>query len=678
MAGHPRKAGTGDGHINLWAFAEFFALSGLAITQPALDVLAKNAELFVIRRATVAETVALVAFALFAAPLLALGIEWVVGRVSRRARPWAHGLLCGMFVGLLVLEVVHRSTPLTNSRVYGLAVLGGIVGGLVIWRVSLSRQFLRFLAVAPVAFAAMFLFVSPVTDVVLSGPSTTPSLSPRTPHRVVVVVMDEFPEMSLLDGTGHIDRQLYPAFARFADRATWYRNSATVSGFTQEAVPAILTGRYPTGKRTLPIAKEYPRNLFTMLADHYDLNVHETITHLCPPSDCSHPSGGAPGLIADGARLWEDFALPGHVASGDGDIDQAGTSVATATSFVDSLRPSRRPRLDFVHLVSPHFPWDHIGTLQAYDPPRQPEPLLMPLGIEARDSQQRHLLQVQAADTLLGRIVNRLRAIGALDDTMIVATADHGIAFTPGEPARSPAARTLAQVMWTPLIVKYPGQAAGRVDDRPAESIDVLPTIADVIHVRNPWHFDGRSLRGAPRTEGSRPLFFGYWLPPIGLAPPTDRRYREIDGATNFAEVLRAQPVPPGGDPRLRIYRRAPYGGLVGLASKPLLRRETGPETITINRAENLRRARPHASLLNWLWNDGYLENTGAARWVAIALDGRIVAVVPTLTPEARRAPFTFLVPPALVVGTHHQLATYLVTGGGLRAPRLNPVPLTR
>ena len=132
MAGHPGKAGTGDGHINLWAFAEFFALSGLAITQPALDVLAKNAELFVIRRATVAETVALVAFALFVAPLLALGIEWVVGRASRRARPWAHGLLCGMFVGLLVLEVAHRSTPLTNSRVYGLAVLGGIVGGLVI------------------------------------------------------------------------------------------------------------------------------------------------------------------------------------------------------------------------------------------------------------------------------------------------------------------------------------------------------------------------------------------------------------------------------------------------------------------------------------------------------------------------------------------------------------------
>ncbi len=662
------------------AFAELFAISGLAIAQPMLDVLAKNAELFVTRRASLIQTIVLTACVLFAAPLAAFGIEWLVGRISDRARRWAHVALCGTFGGLIVLEVAHRTTSLTTSRLYALAALGSLISGLIIWRVALVRQFLRFLAVAPVFFAGMFLFASPVTDVVVTAPRMTAALSSSTPHRVVVVVMDEFPEMSLLDGTGHIDRQLYPSFASLAGEATWYRNSSTVSGFTQEAVPAILTGRYPTGRRTLPIAREYPRNLFTMLADRYDLNVNETITHLCPPSNCAHESGGVGRLLADGARLWEQFALTDRNVAVDGDVDQAGASVRTAKTFVRSLRPSMKPRLDFVHLVAPHFPWNHLGTLQSYDVPGEPvgeKEFVMPPGPGPRSSQQRHLLQVQAADTMLGRIVDRLRSTGALNDTMLIVTADHGVAFTPGEPSRNPSAANLAQVMWTPLLVKYPQQNRGAIDDRPAESIDVLPTIADVLNVQQHWRFDGRSLLGQPRQEGTRRLYFGYWLPPAGLTPPTDRPYRTIDGASQFAEVLRAQPTPQGGDPQLRIYRRAPYGGLVGLASDPLVRASNHPETVTIHRAARLRRAQVGGERLDWVWNDGSLQNAATARWVAITLDGRIVSVVPTLTPQAGTAPFTFLVPPALVVGTHHRLKAYLVTSD-LRAPRLDPLTIAR
>src|SRR5699024_3654624 len=107
---------------------------------------------------------------------------------------------------------------------------------------------------------------------------------------------------------------------------------------------------------------------------------------------------------------------------------------------------------------------------------------------------QRHLLQLQATDRLIGRVIARLKAIGAYDDAMIVVTADHGVSFMAGEPVRGLSARNAHEIAWIPLFVKYPGQTAGVVDDRPTRSSDIVPTIADAIGADVPWKLDGSSL----------------------------------------------------------------------------------------------------------------------------------------------------------------------------------------
>ena len=45
-----------------------------------------------------------------------------------------------------------------------------------------------------------------------------------------------------------------------------------------------------------------------------------------------------------------------------------------------------------------------------------------------------------------------------------------------------------------PLFVKTPGQRRGRVDDRAASVLDIVPTVVDVLKIRTPWTFDGHSL----------------------------------------------------------------------------------------------------------------------------------------------------------------------------------------
>src|SRR2546430_8556651 len=45
-----------------------------------------------------------------------------------------------------------------------------------------------------------------------------------------------------------------------------------------------------------------------------------------------------------------------------------------------------------------------------------------------------------------------------------------------------------------PLFVKRPWQRGGAVDDGSARSIDIVPTIADALGIKVPWHLDGESL----------------------------------------------------------------------------------------------------------------------------------------------------------------------------------------
>ena len=114
---------------------------------------------------------------------------------------------------------------------------------------------------------------------------------------------------------------------------------------------------------------------------------------------------------------------------------------------------------------------------------------------------QRHLLQLRYVDGLVGALLDRLRATDTLDDTVLVVTADHGISFQPGLPVRGLETDGYVEaihpdVMWVPLFVKRPGEAGGRTLDTNVETVDVVPTIADVLGVEMGWKPDGRSVFG--------------------------------------------------------------------------------------------------------------------------------------------------------------------------------------
>jgi hypothetical protein len=201
-------------------------------------------------------------------------------------------------------------------------------------------------------------------------------------------------------------------------------------------------------------------------------------------------------LKALNEEAWLDVAI--HAVS---HTQRAGQFV----TFLGNLKQTRgKPPLYFEHALLPHSPWRFLPSGDAY-----PDADSV-LGIEEDWSRwrpdaglvdtalQRHLLQVGYTDRLLGVMLRRLAATGMYNRALVIVTADHGASFQPKGYMRNVVKANLSDIAGVPLFIKYPHQRRGRVDRRVARTTDLVPTIADVLGVRIPWHVDGVSLRGAP------------------------------------------------------------------------------------------------------------------------------------------------------------------------------------
>ena len=108
---------------------------------------------------------------------------------------------------------------------------------------------------------------------------------------------------------------------------------------------------------------------------------------------------------------------------------------------------------------------------------------------------QLHSMQVGAADTLVGELVDHLRSLPHWEDTTLVVTSDHGTNLTAPNIGRMKVTdANREEVYRIPLFVKAPGQVDGAIDDDSAQSIDVLPSLIDLLGADVDWEMDGHSL----------------------------------------------------------------------------------------------------------------------------------------------------------------------------------------
>jgi Sulfatase len=508
-------------------------LYALAVSQPLLGVLGRNGEFFAARQSTAGDIVIFALLVCLAPPLLAGACEALVDRVSRRGGWILHLALVGLLVALVVAQAIKRTTAWSSTPAIAASLLFGLAGVALYLRSSALRSVTTWFAPLPLLVLALFLFGTPVRELVFSSTPAAASVgADRTP--VVMIVFDEFTGTSLLDAHNQIDPVLFPNFARLvANGGVYYRNYTAAADETTRVVSALLTGDM-WQEHALPIAANYPHNLFTLLGGADRLVVNEEASDLCPPNLCDEANERGSrrsrqrSLLADAglvylhrisapdleARLTPVDQTLGQFTDDDGPHDprQAHNADRVLEELGSGGRPARfaqwLARIDggdqtvyFEHVLLPHVPWQYLPDGRRY---RSHSAEYIP-GVDGPNSfgdrwlltqaYQRHLLQAGFVDRMVGKLIARLKQTGLYDRALVVLTADNGESFLHvGHDRHIADTVTFTDVADTPLLIKFPRHEPGGYDDRHVRTIDVLPTIADAVGAAIPWRISGRSI----------------------------------------------------------------------------------------------------------------------------------------------------------------------------------------
>jgi len=674
--------------------AHLAVLTAFALAQPLFDLFSKNAEFFAVRRSSPLEIVAFALAVTFLPPLAMLAAETFVGLVSSVLRRALHLVFVAGLTGLVAIQLVKRAGDLSSALVIGLAAAVGIAVAMLYLRVPPARSFLTILSPSPVVFLALFLLASPIEKLVLPEDvnAAVTDVSARTP--VVMIVFDEFPEISLMDRAHKIDADRFPNFARLARNSTWFRNATAVSHTTTKAVPAIMTGIRPRPNK-LPIFADHPHSIFTLFGGSYRMNVVESQTSLCPRQLCGD---NRPRLTSTGTRpkeaslysdasyvylhliapprleerlpsvstAWENFGNEGgteasisfsgdsRTPTGHGESwdDRGGSTRA----FISSIRATPRPALNFAHILLPHGPYQYLPSGRQY--------VLGSLVALGRDGDswgpqtalvvqayERYLYQLEYTDRLVGRLLSRLRAIGLYDKALIVVTADHGVSFRPGDRRRGPTRTNLQDVAYVPLFLKRPGQREAVIVDDHVETIDILPTIADVLGISIPWEADGRSGFGSEHTP--RVDVSGFVRPVASVLRARDRALVRQIGLFGTGATM---PVLFGVGPARSILGRSVSRLRVVGAGSASAEIDSKP----LRLLQSLRKGSPfYPSQVT-----GRVGGLGAGRPVAISVNGRIAGTSRTID-SAGAVRFSILVPEELLHPGRNPVRVFALSGAG-------------
>ena len=196
-------------------------------------------------------------------------------------------------------------------------------------------------------------------------------------------------------------------------------------------------------------------------------------------------------------------------------VDEGGSfsPKSLLIQFDTWLEANRHSRFfAYLHFLPPHTPYDqpdHLTRLFDSPPPGYAACDYTPLQCDfpitgpyhqhpypaLPDWINRYDANLRYADWAIGEVVDKLAAAGLLDTTLLIVTSDHGEAF--GEHGYVWHVGAIHdEATHIPLLMKFPGEATpGRRIDALTQTIDLLPTICDLLRIPYPRDaVQGRSL----------------------------------------------------------------------------------------------------------------------------------------------------------------------------------------
>ncbi len=293
-----------------------------------------------------------------------------------------------------------------------------------------------------------------------------------------------------------------PAIDRLVREGVVFRRARSVAPATGPAFASIMTSRFPPSHGVVQSAMELDRRVPT-LAERLRREGYATAAFVS-------------AYVLD-ARYGLDRGFDHYddeLVTRFGGALEEKDSVTLAERTESWLRShSERPFFVWAHAFDPHSPYrcwrDDFGDgdeLHGRWLVETMQQVGRREGGAARLARLHRCYQreVEHVDRLVGRLLATLDDLGVREETLVVLVADHGEALAERSGYIGHIHSLHEPVLHVPLIVRFPdGRFAGRVDERPVSSLDILPTVLEALDLPRESGVAGESLvavlDGAPR-----------------------------------------------------------------------------------------------------------------------------------------------------------------------------------
>lgn len=336
----------------------------------------------------------------------------------------------------------------------------------------------------------------------------------KGPAQGVILIQGDTLRTDHLDLYGYA-RPTAPTLRGLAEQGALFRNAITQTTWTKAATPSVLASLYASTHGVHQIPDRLPASA-TTIAEVFREAGYATL------------SFSSVSFTGQFTNLHQGFEELHESESTAGRAGPRGSK--TAREFVDRLTDWIEDHRDvpffvFLHVFDPHSPYEPNRPYDVLwaDPKQRDEylrqqevikkfvvdPFLAQRGMATRDELVKAGLDPEAfirfskdwydgsirgMDAEIGRVVERLRALGLGDRTLIAFYADHGEEFH--DHGRMWHGQSVyGEMVRVPLILWGAGIPKGVEVEAPVELIDLMPTLVELSGLPVPKSAQGQSLR---------------------------------------------------------------------------------------------------------------------------------------------------------------------------------------
>lgn len=300
-----------------------------------------------------------------------------------------------------------------------------------------------------------------------------PARGAEKPPNLLVITADDMNA----DSAGWTGNKLgaTPNLDAFAKTAHRFVNAHVTVPICQPGRSALMTGRVPHRNGALgfnPIKRDVPTLVEVLRDAGYYTGCISKAVHMAPPDKFPWHAVGEQALGKQPTKFAEKFR-----------------------EMLGAAAKEKKPFFVNANICDPHRPF--IGANKKADDPLDGARVFklaevtVPAFLEdlprVREEVAQYYSNVSRFDVAFGLVMKELAAAGRDADTVVVFVSDHGMSFPFSK------ATVYYNGTWSPVLIRYPGQKDANAHTEFVSSVDVMPSVLELLGVKPPAGMDGRS-----------------------------------------------------------------------------------------------------------------------------------------------------------------------------------------